>query len=156
MEVVAQVRAGWQVVCGLCSKGSDRHKEISKSAPPRLPLFLLLLCLSVYIGLTYFCTVSSTNKHYQIPHLANNRPTESDHAMLHVADNYVNYSNKVNHACVRKKIMTVIKLSCHRHRHNLQVYEGYRNPHFLDWGTVPPLFETRVKNLQSSEAICRN
>jgi len=34
------------------------------------------------------------------------------------------------------------------------VYEGYRNPHFLDWDTVPPLFRTQLKKLPSTEAIC--
>ena len=34
------------------------------------------------------------------------------------------------------------------HRRNVPV------PHFLDWGTVPPLFRTHVKNLRSSEVIC--
>ena len=27
-------------------------------------------------------------------------------------------------------------------------YEGYRYHHFLDWGTIPPLFRTQMKNLQ--------
>jgi len=41
------------------------------------------------------------------------------------------------------------------HRHNLRGMRGTGTPHFSEWGTVPPLFRTQVKNFLSSEAIFR-
>ena len=41
------------------------------------------------------------------------------------------------------------------HRRNLRGVP-VQYPHFLDWGTVPPLFRTQAKNLLSSEVICED